>query len=109
MVDPELHVLDDPERAVAEVLADAARRGAAIGLTGGRSVGHAYEQAAALQPDWSRVSIWWGDERCVSPDDERSNFALAQRVLLSKLERPPEVHRIRGELDPEVAALEYDE
>ena len=43
------------------------------------------------------------------PEDERSNFLLARRTLLDNLERPPEVHRIRGELEPELAALEYDE
>jgi 6-phosphogluconolactonase len=109
VVEPELHVLADPERALAELLAETARRGATICLTGGRSVGRAYEQAAALQPDWSRVEAWWGDERCVPPEDERSNFALAQRTLLGNLERQPEVHRIRGELEPELAAQEYDE
>jgi len=109
VVEPELHVLDDPERALAELLADAAGRGATICLTGGRSVGHAYEQATRLHPDWSDVSLWWGDERCVPPDDERSNFALAQRTLLGNLARLPEVHRIRGELEPELAALEYDQ
>jgi 6-phosphogluconolactonase len=109
MVEPEIHVLDDPSLAVAELLAAAARRGETIGLTGGHSVGEAYEQAAALEPDWSRADVWWGDERCVPPEDERSNFLLAQRTLLNNLERPPEVHRIRGELEPELAALEYDE
>src|SRR5262249_46487252 len=86
-----------------------ARRGATIGLTGGHSVGLAYERAAALELDWSDVSVWWGDERCVPPDDERSNFLLAKRTLLDNVERRPEVHRIRGELEPELAALEYDE
>src|SRR6187549_1833820 len=109
MTEPTLHVLDDPEAAVAEILAQAARRGETIGLTGGHSVGEAYEQAAALEPDWSRAEVWWGDDRCVPPEDERSNFLLAQRTLLNNLERPPEVHRIRGELEPELAALEYDE
>jgi 6-phosphogluconolactonase len=109
MVEPELHVLDDPAAAVAELLAAAARTGGTIGLTGGQTIGHAYEHAAALQPDWSRVEVWWGDERCVPPDDERSNFLLARQTLLDRLERPPEVHRIRGELEPELAALEYDE
>jgi 6-phosphogluconolactonase len=108
MVEPELHVLDDPAAAVAELLAAAARTGGTIGLTGGQTIGHAYEHAAALQPDWSRVEVWWGDERCVPPDDERSNFLLARQTLLDRLERPPEVHRIRGELEPEEAAAEYD-
>ena len=108
-VEPEIHVVDDPSAAVAELLAAAARRGEQIGLTGGHSVAHAYERAAALEPDWGRAEVWWGDERCVPPDDERSNFLLAKRSLLDHLERQPEVHRIRGELEPELAALAYDE
>ena len=96
-------------RAVAELLAAAARSGETIGLTGGHAVGDAYEQAAALEPDWSRATVWWGDERCVPPEDERSNYLLARRTLLDNLERQPEAHRIRGELDPELAATEYHE
>lgn len=76
-------------------------------LTGGSSPGRAYERAAELEPDWSRVSLWWGDERCVPPDDERSNYALAERTLLARLDQQPdEVHRIRGELQPADAAGE---
>ena len=51
--------------------------------------------------------MWWGDERCVGPDDERSNYRLAREALLDRLERPPAVHRIRGELEPEEAAEAY--
>jgi 6-phosphogluconolactonase len=109
MSEPRLHVSDDPATPVAELLSQAARRGETIGLTGGHSVGHAYELAAALEPDWSRAAVWWGDERAVPPDDERSNYLLAKRTLLDRLERLPQVHRIRGELEPETAALEYDE
>ena len=108
MVEPSLHVLDDPAAAVAELLAASAGRHETIALTGGHSVAQAYEQAADLQPDWGDVAVWWGDERCVPPDDERSNYLLARRSLLDRLERPPEVHRIRTELEPEEAALEYD-
>jgi 6-phosphogluconolactonase len=106
--EPALHVVDDPAAAVAELLADAAARGDAIVLTGGRTPGKAYERAAALQPDWSRASVWWGDERCVPPDDERSNYRLAKETLLDRLESEPDVHRIRGELQPADAAGEYD-
>ena len=53
--------------------------------------------------------MWWVDERCVPPDDERSNYLLAKRALLERLQRQPaEVHRIRGELGGEAAAAEYD-
>jgi 6-phosphogluconolactonase len=106
---PELHIVDDPAVPVAELLADQARRGGSIVLTGGSSPGPAYERAAALVPDWSNVVLWWGDERCVPPDHEWSNYRLAKETLLDRLERQPrEVHRIRGELAPAEAAAELD-
>ncbi len=106
---PELHVLDDPAVVVGELLATQARAGGSIALTGGSTPKTAYERAAALQADWSSVALWWSDERCVPPDDERSNYRLAEESLLAKLAEPPgEVHRIRGELPPEAAAAELD-
>jgi 6-phosphogluconolactonase len=106
---PDLHVLDDPASAVGELLAEQAGRGGAIVLTGGSTPGKAYERAAELQPDWSRVEVWWSDERSVPPDDERSNYRLAKESLLDRLsEQPRAVHRIRGELQPADAAGELD-
>jgi 6-phosphogluconolactonase len=105
----ELNVLPDPARAVAELLADHARRGDSIVLTGGSSVADAYREAASLEPDWSAVTLWWGDERCVPPDDDRSNYRLAKESLLDHLrQQPREIHRIRGELPPPEAAEELD-
>jgi 6-phosphogluconolactonase len=64
--------------------------------------------AAEHEPDWSAAKLWWGDERCVPPDDERSNYLLAKQTLLDRLEKQPEeIHRIRGELGGETAAAEY--
>jgi 6-phosphogluconolactonase len=103
-------VEDDPAFVVAERLAEAARAGGHVVLTGGEGPRRAYELAAELEPDWAGVDVWWGDERCVPPDDERSNFRLANETLLQRLERRPRgVHRIRGELDPEEAAQTYEE
>jgi 6-phosphogluconolactonase len=80
-----------------------------IALSGGDSPGPAYELAAGLESDWGSARLWWGDERCVPPDDERSNYLLVQRTLLDRIERQPaEVHRIRGELGGDAAAAEYD-
>ena len=108
----ELLVTDDPGQAasiLADTLVEAARAGHAIALTGGHSPGHAYQLAAEREPDWSKASLWWGDDRCVPPDDERSNFRLARENLLDRLEaQPAETHRIRGELGAEAAADEYD-
>jgi len=109
--DVELVVLDDEEAAAAataERLAEAARAGAQIALTGGSTPRRAYELAATREPDWSRAGAWWGDERCVPSDDERSNFRLARESLLDRLEHRPAVHRIRGELDPAEAAADYE-
>jgi|SRR5579859_5282183 len=61
------------------------------------------------QVDWDRVHVWFGDERCVPPDDERSNFRMADETLLSKVPIPPQqLHRMRGELPPEDAAADYE-
>ena len=109
----ELIVLEDAEAAArhaGELLAEAARSGGHIALSGGKSPELAHETAAGLQRDWSGVELWWGDERCVPPDDPRSNFGMAKRTLLGNVATPPaEVHRIHGERDPEAAAAEYDE
>jgi 6-phosphogluconolactonase len=110
--DVELVVEADAEsaaRRVGELLAAGAREGHEIVLTGGSTPGRAYELAAELEPDWSRAGVWWGDERCVPPDDDDSNFGLARKTLLDNLERQPRaVHRIHGEDDPAAAAAAYD-
>ena len=104
----EIVVAERPAALVAERLVDVARAGGEIALTGGRTPGVAYELAAQLEPDWTRTAVWWGDERCVPPDDERSNFALAKRTLLDDV-RSGSVHRIHGELGRENGAARYEE
>ena len=60
-------------------------------------------------PDWQLVHILWGDERCVPPDDPQSNYRMAKEALLDHVPIPPEqVHRIRGEEEPQKAAAEYE-
>jgi 6-phosphogluconolactonase len=100
---------EEAARVVAERLAAQARAGGQIVLTGGSTPCRAYELAATLEPDWSLVELWWGDERCVPPDDERSNYGMAKAALLDRLERQPAgVHRMRGELGREAGADEYE-
>ena len=112
MTDVELVVVEDPDAVAAEVgnrLAQAARTGGHIALTGGRAPALAYEEAAKLEQDWSNVELWWSDERCVPPDDDLSNYALAKRTLLDSLGAAPrKVHRIKGELGKERAAADYE-
>jgi 6-phosphogluconolactonase len=99
---------EEAARLAAERLAEQARAGGGVVLTGGSTPRRAYELAAELEPDWSRVELWWGDERCVPPDDERSNFGLAKDALLERLGREPaSIHRMRGELGRDAGAEEY--
>lgn len=57
---------------------------------------------------WSRVHLYWGDERCVPPDDPESNYGNVHRILIDPLGIPGEnIHRIRGETDPEREADRY--
>jgi 6-phosphogluconolactonase len=107
----DLTVVADAEEAahlVADRLAEQAREGGSIVLTGGSTPRRAYEIAAGLEPDWSRVELWWGDERCVPPDDKRSNYAMAKAALLDRLEgAPAAVHRMQGELGRDEGTAEY--
>jgi len=90
----------------------AARGRFAVALSGGSTPYVTYTLVAsdefAARVDWPRVHVFWGDERCVPPDHPESNFRLAEEALLSRVPIPPDnVHRVRGELEPEVAAQAY--
>ncbi len=112
MTDVELVVVEDGKEVaaiVAERLVRAAREGGNVVLTGGKTPEQAYRNAARDEPDWSKVELWWGDERCVPPDDENSNYGMAKRALLDHLEHAPRgVHRIEGELGKEEGAAQYE-
>ncbi|HVM17350.1 MAG TPA: 6-phosphogluconolactonase [Gaiellaceae bacterium] len=112
MKEVELRFVDDAEavaRAAAEELAAAARRGAHVALSGGGTPRRAYELAAEILDDWSAATLWFGDDRCVPPDHEDSNYRMVREALLDRIARPPAVRRIEGELDPDEAARRYDE
>jgi 6-phosphogluconolactonase len=58
---------------------------------------------------WSHVHVVWGDERCVPPTDAESNYRMARETLLDHVPVPAaNIHRIRGEDDPAVAAASYE-
>jgi 6-phosphogluconolactonase len=81
-------------------------------LTGGSTPAPTYELLATrfhLSVDWKEVQFFWGDERCVPPDDPASNFGMANRTIFSKLAlRPEQIHRMRGEDEPVQAAQAYE-
>lgn len=103
-------VLDDPAavaRATAELVTSALEGGAeSLVLAGGTTPKAAY-QLLRPGPVWGRVSVLFGDERCVPPDDPDSNYAMAQQTLLGRV-GPANVFRMPGELGAEEAARRYD-
>jgi len=83
-------------------------------LSGGSTPGGLYrllaEEPYSVQVPWDAVHLFWGDERCVPPDDPGSNYHLAEEILLSRVPIPPEnVHRVLGELEPASAARDYEQ
>jgi 6-phosphogluconolactonase len=93
----------------------AARGIARIAISGGSTPKATFKILAdPAQPflatvPWSKIQLYWVDERCVGPDDPDSNFGMTRDLLLSKTPIPPEnVYRMEGELDPEQAASRYE-
>jgi 6-phosphogluconolactonase len=82
-------------------------------LSGGSTPGALYRLLAAepyrSQISWEHVHLFWADERCVPPRDPGSNYHLAYENLIARTPiRPENVHRVRGELEPQLAAQAYD-
>jgi 6-phosphogluconolactonase len=84
--------------------------GATLAISGGSTPKLMFDAMSALPFDWSRVHLFWVDERCVPPDDPQSNYKLAKEHLIDGSNIPAgNIHRIRGEQPPEEAADEYTE
>jgi 6-phosphogluconolactonase len=105
----------EAERVVAQARHAIAHRGRfLLALSGGSTPRPLYELLAsrlfATRIDWPRVHVFWGDERCVPPDQPGSNYRMAREALLDRVPLPPaNVHRIRGEDEPSEAAAAYEE
>ncbi len=100
---------------VAVVLDGALQAGgnASLALSGGSTPRSLYELLSEPpcrdRIDWTRLHIFWGDERCVPPESAESNYRMAQQTLLRHVKTPPHhVHRMRGELPPAGAARAYE-
>jgi 6-phosphogluconolactonase len=104
--------------AAADLIRDIAAKRAAAGenfslvLSGGSTPKLLYQLLAKepyrSQIDWPRVEIYFGDERAVPPDHADSNFKMANEALLAHVPlRPEHVHRMKGEIEPNAAAIEY--
>ncbi len=116
-----LRVYDSPAD-VASALADlfiakgnealAARGRFTVSLAGGTTPKAAYAllgtQPRKIALDWTKTEIFFGDERCVPPDDAQSNYRMAREAFIDAVAIPPDnVHRIKGEIDPADAANAY--
>ena len=108
-------------RAAAQFFSDVAlkaatERGVArIAISGGTTPKSMFElladpgEPSLKQVPWDRIELFWVDERCVPPDHPDSNYRMTKEALLSKAPLPAErVHRMEGELEPEVAAARYE-
>jgi 6-phosphogluconolactonase len=106
----EFTVLDTPEAvaaAAAAEIAEAIRGGSrTLVLAGGTTPRRCYELLAGLEVDWGRVTVLFGDERCVPASHPDSNYRMAREALLDQV-APATVHRIPGELGPDEGAAEY--
>lgn len=86
----------------------------AVALSGGSTPRPLFERLAdpgvAGAVEWDAVHVFWCDERCVPPDDERSNYGMAKRLLLDRVPvSGTRVHRIRCEdVEPAEAAERYE-
>ncbi len=106
----ELRVFDTAEdvaRAAAEEITSTLAGGSrTLVLAGGTTPQRCYELLARADVMWGRVTILFGDERCVPPDHPDSNYRMARTALLDGV-APASVHRMAGELGPDVGAKLY--
>jgi 6-phosphogluconolactonase len=101
------HVVEQAQAAID------ARGSFSVALSGGSTPRALHERLASpplvQQVEWAHVHVFFGDERCVPPDDERSNYCMADQSLLSKVPIPrDQIHRMRGERPPHEAAADYE-
>jgi 6-phosphogluconolactonase len=107
---PEFEVLETPEdvaeSAAAEIATALSEGARTLVLAGGNTPKRCYELLTQADITWGRVTVLFGDERCVPPDHPDSNYRMAREVLLDRV-APGSVHRIAGELGPDEAAELY--
>lgn len=107
-------IVDDPARGCAALMVGAVIGGGDIVLTGGSTPRAAYQHfvkaVGTVGIDLRRTHLWMGDERCVEPDDDRSNNKMIKESLLDPLgaDNQPAMHRMKGELGPERGADDYE-
>ena len=104
----ELIIVDDVPAEFAERVIEAFHRRSdetfSLALSGGETARRSYERLAvdgADQIDWWQVDVYWGDERCVPPDDPDSNERLGREALLERVGAANAVYPMRCEEGPD--------
>jgi 6-phosphogluconolactonase len=98
---------EDVAAAAAADIAEALRKGArTLVLAGGTTPQRCYEILSRMDVAWGRVSVLFGDERCVPPDHPDSNYRMAREAMLDRV-APATVHRMPAELGPDEGAKLY--
>jgi 6-phosphogluconolactonase len=107
-------------RAAEEMVAAAeqavAKRGQArIAISGGSTPKAAFQlladpgQPFLKRMPWEKLDLYWVDERTVPPDHPESNYRMTREAMLDRVPlKPEQVHRMEGELEPEIAAARYE-
>jgi 6-phosphogluconolactonase len=105
----DIRIVENPAAEAAQLLIDAVRNSGHVALAGGSTPRKAYELAADTDLDWSKATLWFGDERCVPPEDDLSNYRMAKEALLDRIEgEKPTVKRMAGEKGPHAGAEDYE-
>jgi len=102
---------------IVDIAAQAAtKRGRArIAISGGSTPKAAFQlladpgQPLFKRMPWDKLDLYWVDERTVPPDDLESNYRMTREAMLDHVPlKPEQIHRMEGELQPEVAAARYE-
>jgi 6-phosphogluconolactonase len=84
-----------------------------VALAGGSTPKIVFDELSNTEKykiNWSKVYLYWGDERCVPPSDEQSNYKMTVTHLLDNINIPSKnIHRVLGENDPKKEAIRYGE
>ncbi|MFV0483523.1 MAG: 6-phosphogluconolactonase [Bacteroidales bacterium] len=113
-----IRIFDDTDRLVKDVaerikqIVDSADEPVHVALSGGATplslfqlLGDEYSNTI----EWTKVHLWWGDERIVPPSDDDSNFKHTNNLLISKIDIPQQnIHRIKGELSATEACADLE-
>jgi 6-phosphogluconolactonase len=79
-----------------------------VALAGGSTPKIIYEQLATITLPWEQIHLYWGDDRCVLPNESDSNYQMVRTALLEKIQIPyKNIHRVKTERNVFIALGEY--